>query len=130
MYVCWKKYLMAIALLLIFSVGCSKNEDSSSSAPEGTPSIIQSLVGDLNDDGVVDQADVLDRALQLADQIAANSPLAVRESRRGVREIAHLSLADGYELQERIGSQLRKTEDAREAQRAFVEKRKPEWKGR
>src|SRR6185295_9000864 len=35
-------------------------------------------------------------ALETADAIAANAPLAVRETRRGVREIAHLSLADAY----------------------------------
>jgi enoyl-CoA hydratase len=69
------------------------------------------------------------RALQVADQIAANAPLAVRETRRGVREIVHLSLADGYLRQEEIGGPLRKTDDAREAQRAFVEKRKPAFKG-
>ena len=33
-------------------------------------------------------------------------------------------------LQEEIGKELRKTEDAREAQQAFVEKRKPVWRGR
>jgi enoyl-CoA hydratase len=74
--------------------------------------------------------EVMPKAMELADTIAANGPVAVRETRRGVREILHLPLADGYKLQEQIGSALRKTEDAREAQRAFVEKRNPVWKGR
>ena len=70
-----------------------------------------------------------ERALACADAIAGNAPLAVRETRRGVREILHLSLGDAYRRQEEIGRELRKTEDAREAQRAFVEKRTPVWKG-
>lgn len=69
-------------------------------------------------------------ALDTADAIAANAPLAVRETRRGVREILHLPLAEAYVRQEEIGRPLRRTEDAREAQRAFTDKRRPQWKGR
>jgi len=69
-------------------------------------------------------------ALDAADAVAGNAPLAVRETRRGVREITHLSLVDAYRRQEEIGSPLRRTEDAREAQRAFVEKRTPVWQGK
>jgi len=69
-------------------------------------------------------------ALETADAIAANAPLAVRETRRGVREILHLPLADAYRRQEEIGAPLRRTDDAREAQRAFVEKRRPTWRGK
>jgi enoyl-CoA hydratase/carnithine racemase len=69
-------------------------------------------------------------ALDTADAIAANAPLAVRETRRGVRETLHLPLADAYQRQEEIGRPLRRTEDAREAQRAFVEQRRPIWKGK
>ena len=69
-------------------------------------------------------------ALDTADAIAANAPLAVRATRRGVREILHLSLEEAYRRQEEIGRPLRRTEDAREAQRAFVEKRRPVWHGK
>lgn len=79
---------------------------------------------------LVPQERLLARAFECADAIAANAPLAVRETRRGVREIVHLSLADAYRRQEEIGRELRKTDDAREAQRAFVAKRKPVWRGR
>ena len=68
-------------------------------------------------------------ALAAADAIAANAPLAVRATRRGVRELLSLPLEEAYRRQEELGRPLRRTQDAREAQRAFVEKRRPVWKG-
>lgn len=79
---------------------------------------------------IVARERLLARAFECADAIASNAPLAVRETRRGVREILHLPLSEAYRRQEEIGRPLRKTEDAREAQRAFVEQRKPVWKSR
>src|SRR6185369_15115997 len=79
---------------------------------------------------IVPRADLLPTALATADAIAANAPLAVRATRRGVREIVHLPLGEAYRRQEEIGAPLRRTDDAREAQRAFVEKRRPVWRGR
>ena len=79
---------------------------------------------------LVDADQLMATALETADAIAANAPLAVRETRRGVREILHLALADAYRRQEEIGAPLRRMADAREAQRAFVQKRRPVWTGR
>ena len=78
---------------------------------------------------VVEPARLMDAALELADAVAANAPLAVRATRAGAREMLHLSLEQAYRRQEELGRPLRKTKDAREAQRAFVEKRRPVWKG-
>jgi len=74
--------------------------------------------------------DLMPTALDAADVIATNAPLAVRATWRGVRELLHLPLADAYRRQEELGRPLRRTDDAREAQRAFVEKRRPAWTGR
>ena len=74
--------------------------------------------------------DLLAVALETADAIAANAPLAVQATWRGVRELRDLPLAEAYRRQEELGRPLRATDDAREAQQAFVEKRHPVWRGR
>ncbi|MGI9625702.1 MAG: enoyl-CoA hydratase/isomerase family protein [Longimicrobiales bacterium] len=79
---------------------------------------------------VVPAEELMDATLAVADRVAAQAPLAVRETRRGVREILALPLGEAYRRQEEIGAPLRKTEDAAEATRAFAEKRSPIWKGR
>lgn len=79
---------------------------------------------------VVSSASLLDTAFSLADSVARNAPLAVRETRRGVRELLTLALPEAYRRQEELGRPLRRSEDAREAQRAFLEKRAPRFSGR
>jgi enoyl-CoA hydratase len=79
---------------------------------------------------IVPPGQLLPAAFGVADTIAANAPLAVRETRRGVRELLGMPLDVAYARQEELGRPLRATEDAREAQRAFVEKRKPVFRGR
>jgi enoyl-CoA hydratase len=79
---------------------------------------------------LVPRSGLLDRALRTAEQIAKNAPLAVQATLRGVRELEGMDLESAYAAQESFGRPLRKTEDAREAQRAFVEKRPPRFTGR
>jgi enoyl-CoA hydratase len=73
---------------------------------------------------------LLDRALDTARQIARNAPLAVEATLRGVRQLEGMPLEEAYPAQEAFGRPLRKTADAREAQRAFVERREPIFRRR
>lgn len=78
---------------------------------------------------IIPAEELLKHSLETAARIAANAPLAVRETRRGVREIIGMPLAEAYTHQEALGRPLRKTADAEEGARAFTERRKPEFKG-
>jgi enoyl-CoA hydratase len=79
---------------------------------------------------VVEPERLLETALAAAGTIAANAPLAVRATRAGVRELLALPLDEAWRRQEELGRPLRRSEDAREAQRAFVERRPPRFRGR
>ncbi len=85
-------------------------------------------IGVINE--IVERDQLMVRAFELADTIANNAPLAVNATRNGVRELLGMDLQSAYIRQEEIGAPLRQTEDAREAQRAFMEKRPPVFKGR
>jgi enoyl-CoA hydratase len=81
-------------------------------------------------DEVVPAADLMQHASQLALTIASNAPLAVNSVMQAVDELLDWR-ADKALLREseRFG-QLCGTEDKKEGMRAFLEKRKPVWKGK
>ena len=69
-------------------------------------------------------------AAGLAELEAALTDLEFEVSLRGVRQLDGMPLEEAYPAQEAFGRPLRRTEDAREAQRAFVEHREPIFKRR
>jgi enoyl-CoA hydratase len=73
---------------------------------------------------------VLDAALELADTIAANGPLAVAATKRILVESVDWPEAEFFARQEAIAAPVRDSEDAREGATAFAEKRAPVWRGR
>lgn len=79
---------------------------------------------------VVPAAELLQRAVALAEQIAANAPVAVRTAREAVQRGAEMSLEDGIRLEQDLASFLYTTHDAKEGPLAFLEKRAPQWQGR
>ena len=68
-------------------------------------------------------------ALELAEAIAVNAPLAIQAAKRIVDESADWTMAEAFDLQARYTDPVRSSQDAAEGARAFVEKRLPRWTG-
>jgi enoyl-CoA hydratase len=73
---------------------------------------------------------LLRRGEELALTIAANAPLGVRETLAAVHAGYDLPLQEALDLEASLFGLCCSTEDKAEGTRAFLEKRKPEWKGR
>ena len=79
---------------------------------------------------VVPAEETLDRALQLAGQIAAMPPIAVRSAKAMINRAAETSLTDGLADERQAFFDLFATADQAEGMAAFAEKRAPTWQGR
>lgn len=79
---------------------------------------------------VVPDGRALERARELADEVAANAPLSTQAILRTWRETEHLTDAEAMQHQDPIGWEVFASEDAQEGPRAFREKRPPVYRGR
>ncbi len=79
---------------------------------------------------LTDPDNVLNMALQMAERIAANAPIALREIKRTVRLASGASYAEGFALEDQAKSVVMATEDAREGPLAFMQKRPARYIGR
>lgn len=79
---------------------------------------------------VAPKEEVMPTAMKFAEKICENGPLAVRAVKEIVLRGMGVSRENAFILEQELGIPLFKTEDAREGPRAFMEKRKPNFKGR
>lgn len=77
---------------------------------------------------VVPPGKAMDAALELAAKIMKRGPLAVAAAKRVLNRTRDLSLEQGLELESDLWANLASSEDMKEGARAFLEKRKPEYK--
>jgi crotonobetainyl-CoA hydratase len=82
---------------------------------------------------VLPAGQVLDAAMELAERVNANAPLAVQATKRVARGIRAASVAheaDAWEISREELRLVKSTADAQEGPRAFAERRAPRWQAR
>lgn len=83
------------------------------------------LIGHLVSDG-----SALSKALELAETIAANGPLAVQAILRTLRETEGMPENEAFTIDAQLGLDVFTSQDAKEGPRAFAEKRQPDFQGK
>jgi enoyl-CoA hydratase len=79
---------------------------------------------------VVPDGQALAKAMEVAEAIAANGPIAVQAILRTMRETEGMPENDAFAVDARLGLRVFMSEDAKEGPRAFAEKRTPHFRGR
>ena len=85
-------------------------------------------IGLVND--VVPASQLRERVRILAARIAEKSPIALRMAKEAVKTAARMNLREGLDRETDLFSLTFASEDKNEGVRAFLEKRKPDFKGR
>lgn len=78
---------------------------------------------------VVPDGTALDKALEIAETIANNGPVAVQAILRTIRDSEGLHEEEAFRIDAELGAAVFKSADAKEGPRAFAEKRPPKFTG-
>jgi len=73
---------------------------------------------------------ILDESIALAESLASRAPLAARAAKQAINQAFEGSLSEGLSEERDLFYHLFATEDQKEGMKAFLEKRKPYWKGK
>ncbi len=79
---------------------------------------------------VVDDEVYLEEAIALAKEIASMPPIALQMAKDSILKAFDTTIEGGLEYERKAFYLLFASEDMKEGMSAFVEKRKPEWKGK
>lgn len=77
----------------------------------------------------VPRSDLLEKALEFAESIVKNGPLALIQAKIAINKGIEVDLSSGLKIEELAYDALIPTEDRQEGLRAFAEKRPPTYKG-
>lgn len=79
---------------------------------------------------LADQENLMETAMQLAKEIAANAPLALFQAKTAINQGMQTDIATGMQIEKLAYNTLIPTEDRLEGLRAFAEKRPPVYRGK
>lgn len=79
---------------------------------------------------VVPREKLIEAANEVIEEIKSKSPIVIAAAKEAINAALRTSLNEGLKYEAQIFAQLFSTEDQKEGAKAFLEKRKPIWKGR
>jgi enoyl-CoA hydratase len=77
---------------------------------------------------VVDDGKAMEKAMEVAETICQNGPLAVEGVLRTLRETTGMTEKEAFEFEDPIGKEIFASQDAKEGPEAFTQKRPPDFK--